>query len=342
MSAPNWRLAEPFEVCYTPPVSTNRREFLAQSAKATAGLCLFAEQLSSASKDAEHGPNLKFPTTSNERICIASYPFREFIRGPEAKAGATPPMDLKDFAAHAKDRFTIDKIEPWSGHFPSTDPKYIEQFRHTVDHAHCFIVNMAVDGESSPYSGDSAQRAKAVDFSKRWIDIAAAINSPSIRTNMPTASDSAPDVGRAADSLHRVADYAAEKRVLVNLENDNPLSEDPFFIVSVIEKVNNPWLHALPDFANTLASANNPEHAYAGVDAMFRHAYSICHVKDAETRKDGQLVQVDMARAFRSLQKHGYQGYCSMEWDRPGDPYEGTANLIKTTIRRLGRTAVNP
>lgn len=245
------------------------------------------------------------------------------------------PMDLKDFAAHAKEKFGVDKIEPWSGHFPSTDPKYIEQFRLTVDRAQCYIVNMAVDGESSPYAADSAQRAKAVDFSKRWVDIAAAINSPSIRTNMPAPSDSAPDLNRAADSLRRVADYAAEKRVLVNLENDNPVSEDPFFIVRVIEKVNNPWLHALPDFANTLASAKDPEHAYAGVDAMFAHAYSICHVKDAETKKDGQLIKVDLARSFASLQKHGYKGYCSMEWDRPGDPYEGTTSLIKATVQML-------
>jgi sugar phosphate isomerase/epimerase len=317
------------------PVSTNRRTFLAQSAKTAAALCLLTKPRSAASKDTEHGPDLKFPTTPKERICVASYPFREFISGPEAKAGATPPMDLKDFAAHAKERFTIDKIEPWSGHFPSTDPKYIEQFRLTVDRAQCYIVNIAVDGESSPYAADSTQRAKAVDFSKRWIDIAAAINSPSIRTNMPATSDSAPDINRAADSLRRVADYAAEKRVLVNLENDNPVSEDPFFIVSVVEKVNNPWLHALPDFANTLASAKDPEHAYAGVDAMFAHAYSICHVKDAETKKDGQLIKVDMTRTFASLKKHGYKGYCSMEWDRPGDPYEGTASLINTTIQML-------
>ena len=303
---------------------------------ATAGLCLFSRRLSAASNHSEHGPDLKFPSAPKERVCIASYPFREFISGPEAKAGATPPMDLKDFAAHAKLKFGIDKIEPWSGHFPSTDPKYIEQFRLTVDRAQCYIVNMAVDGEASPYAADSAQRAKAVDFSKRWVDIAAAINSPGIRTNMPAATDSAPDVNRAADSLRRVADYAAEKRVLVNLENDNPESEDPFFIVSVIEKVNNPWLRALPDFANTLASAKDPEHAYAGVDAMFAHACSICHVKDAETKKDGQLIKVDMPRSFASLKKHGYKGYCSMEWDRPGDPYEGTTNLIKTTIQMLG------
>jgi len=327
-----------FEVCYTPPVSISRRRFLVQTATVSAGACLFPGSLVSQSPaPAEPGPHLKFPSTPHDRICIASYPFREFITGKDArKDSATPPMDLKDFAAHVKQKFKIDKIEPWSGHFPSTDPKYIEQFRATVDRAQCYIVNMAVDGEMSPYSADRKQRDQALQFSKKWIDIAVAINSPSIRTNMPSASDSAPDLKRTADTLRRVTDYAAEKRVLVNLENDNPVSEDPFFIVSVIEKVNNPWLHALPDFCNTLASAKEPERAYAGVDAMFAHAYSICHVKDAETNKAGALVHVDMPRTFGFMRKHGYPGYMSMEWDRPGDPYEGTESLIATTYKLLG------
>lgn len=313
-------------------MSISRRRFLSQSATVATSICLLPRTLLSA----EPGPHLKFPTTPHDRICIASYPFREFITGPDAKKDAAPPMDLKDFAAHVKVKFGIDKIEPWSGHFPSTDPKYIEQFRSTVDRAQSYIVNMAVDGEVSPYAADPKQRDQAVQFSKKWIDIAVAINSPSIRTNMPAAQDSQPDVNRTAETLRRVADYAAEKRVLVNLENDNPVSEDPFFIVSVIEKVRSPWLHALPDFANTLASSKDPEHAYAGVDAMFAHAYSICHIKDAEMTKDGRLVQVDLPRTFSFMQNHGYQGYFSMEWDRPGDPYAGTENLIKTTFRLLG------
>jgi hypothetical protein len=28
-------------------------------------------------------------------------------------------------------------------------------------------------------------------------------------------------------------------------------------------------------------------------------------------------------------------GYCSMEFDSPGDPYQGTADLIEKTIRYL-------
>lgn len=280
-------------------------------------------------------PTLTFPTGPRERICIASYPFREFITGRDAKPGATPPMDLKNFAAHAKAKFGINKIEPWTGHFPSTDPKYIDQFRAAAHKAGCHIVDIAVDGESSPYDPDPAIRAQAVAFSQKWVDIAVALGSPGIRTNIPSTRAASPDLGRTVDSLRRVADYAAVKNIVVSLENDNPISEDPLFLVQVVAKVNNPWLHTLPDFANTLASSKDPERAYLGLDAMFAHAYSICHVKDAETTEDGKLVQVDLPRSFGFLKKHDYKGYCSMEWDRPGDPYEGTKSLIQTTVRLL-------
>jgi len=34
--------------------------------------------------------------------------------------------------------------------------------------------------------------------------------------------------GANAESLKRVAEYGAAKNVVVNMENDNPKSEDPF------------------------------------------------------------------------------------------------------------------
>lgn len=68
---------------------------------------------------------------------------------------------------------------------------------------------------------------------------------------------------------------------------------------------------------------------------MFAHAYSICHVKNSEADDHGKIVHVDMAKTFGFLKQHGYKGYCSMEWDSPGDPYRGTAELIETTLQYL-------
>jgi sugar phosphate isomerase/epimerase len=243
-------------------------------------------------------------------------------------------MDLKDFAAHVSAKFGIKKIEPWSPHFHALDGKYLEQFRAAVEKAQGAIVDIAVDGKHSPYAVDRAEREKAVSFGKQWVDAAVAIGSPSIRTHVPTAKDAKPDVERAAESLSRVADYGSAKNVVINLENDDPVSEDPLFIVKVIEKVNSPWLRALPDFANTLTTGKE-EYAYSAIQAMFGHAYNICHVKEIEAGEQGQIFRADLAKTFGILNSSKYQGYCSMEWDSPGDPYSGTADLIEKTIRYL-------
>ena len=281
-------------------------------------------------------PNLQFPSAPRDRIAIASYPFRETIAGAHDKPYPTriPKMDLKNFVIFVKSKFNINKVEPWSEHFRSLDAKYLNDLRSIVEKNGCAMVNVAVDGEDSPYAADKAEREKAVAFSKQWIDIAATVGSPSVRTNMPPAKDSKPDLDRAADTLLRVAEYGAAKNILVNLENDNPISEDPFFIVSIIEKVNSPWLHTNPDFANTLTTGKT-EYAYKGIEAMFKHAYSICHVKAMEADEKGQLVHVDMARTFAILKNSNYKGYCSMEFDSPGDPYQGTSYLIEETLKSL-------
>lgn len=285
---------------------------------------------------AASGPNLPFPSAPRERIAVASYPFREFIFGPrdDENTPAHQTIELKDFAAHVIAKFGVNKIEPWSLHFRSTQPGYLEELRSAIGKAGGAIINIAVDGEHSPFAVDKTERDKGVAFSKQWIDVAAAVGSPSVRTNMPPAKNAKPDVERAAESLRQVAEYAETKNVVVNLENDNPLSEDPFFIVGVLEKVKSPWLHANPDFANTLTTGKT-EYAYKGIEALFAHAYSICHVKSMEADQKGQLVHVDMDRTFEILKKSRYQGYLSMEFDSPGDPYEGTSTLVETTIRHL-------
>jgi len=272
---------------------------------------------------------------------VAAYPFREFIVGWKGWDGKTPSkvpltqqIGLKDFAAHVAEKFNVHKIEPWSPIFPSTDPKYLEQFRAAVEKAHSAVVDIAVDAGHSQYAMDAAEREKAVAGSKHWIDVGAALGSPSIRTHIDGAKDSKPDVGRAADTLARVAEYAAKTNVVVHLENDNPVSEDPFFIAQILDKVNSPWLRALPDFGNSLA-AHDQDFQDRAMEVMFAHAYGICHVKDGEVDDDGKASHVDLARTFAILKKYDYKGYCSIEYDAPGDPYKITAELVEKSIRFL-------
>ena len=314
-----------------------RREFVGQCAGAAAGaIILPGVALAASSK-----PSVQFPSYPRERVAVAAYPFREFIVGWKGWDGNTPSkvpraqqMELKDFAAHVAEKFNVHHIEPWSPIFPSTDPKYLDQFRLAVAKSQSSVVDIAVDGKHSQYASDAAERKASVYATNQWIDVAVALGSPSIRTHIDGGKNTKPDVKLAADTLARNAEYGAKKNVVVHLENDNPVSEDPFFIVQIIEKVNSPWLRALPDFGNSLA-AHDEAFQDRAMDAMFAHAYGICHVKDGEVDDQNKASHVDLAKAFGALKKSGYKGYCSIKYDAPGDPYKPTAELIDATIKYL-------
>jgi sugar phosphate isomerase/epimerase len=316
---------------------TSRREFLEMCAVA-AGTCLLPGVALSVGNN---GPAVRFPSAPRDRVAVAAYPFREFIVGwmgwdhkTPSKVPLSDQIELKDFAAHVVQKFNIHKVELWSPIFPSTDQKYLEQLRSAIDKAGSAVADIAVDAQHSQYSNDPSEREKALTVSKQWIDCAVILGSPNIRTHIDSAKDSKPDIGRASDTLSRVADYAAKKNVVVHLENDDPVSEDPFFIVQVIEKVESPWLRALPDFGNSLA-ARGEDFNYRAMDAMFAHAYGICHVKDGELDEHGKATHVDLPRTFGILKRHEYKGYCSIEYDAPGDPYKPTAELVEQTVKYL-------
>jgi sugar phosphate isomerase/epimerase len=282
----------------------------------------------------EHRPSVQFPAVARDRIAVASYPFRDFIAGARDPHATSSKMPLREFAGHVKEKFNVTRIEPWSEHFLSTDAEYLDELRSMVKQAGCGFANIAADGQDSFYSPDPAVRAKAVAFAKKWIDVAAHIGSPSVRINIPAAKNAEPDVALVAESLKVVAAYGAGKNVVVHHENDNPLSENPFFIADVLDRVDSPWDRALPDCGNSF-SALSPEEAFRGLDQMFARAYGISHVKDVSMTSKGEAIKVDLVRIFAIAKKHQYRGYFSMEWDTEGDPYAGTGKLIATTLKNI-------
>ena len=311
-----------------------RRRFLQTCAGAfAASASTFIPKTFSASTE----PNLSFPSEPRERLAVPSWPFRGYIEAPTnkwARDPKLPGMDLKDFAAMVVKRFNVRNIEPLSDHFSSTEASYLHEFRTNVEKAGARVVNIPADLRYSFYDTDEARRQKAVGDGKKWIDVAVAIGSPSVRLHIAGARNLKPEVGRAAESLKRVAEYGAQKNVLVNLENDDNVTEDPFFIVQVIEKVNHPYLHALPDFCNSMLT-HDQEFNNRAMDAMFKHAYNISHMKDSEVGDKGKLYTVDVAKCFEIAKANGYRGYFSMEWEGQGEPNGGVQKLIEESLANL-------
>ena len=185
----------------------------------------------------------------------------------------------------------------------------------------------------SLYDPDDAVRSKAIEARKKWIDVAAKIGSPGVRVNNPPAKPG-PDAGRMADSMTKLGAYGASRGVVVNFENDNPVSENALVLARVIREVNSPWIRALPDFCNSML-AGNEKFGYEALSALFPLAWSVCHVKQVESGPNGKLASVDLGRAFGILKQSGFRGFCSMEFDSEGDPFQATGELIRKSLQEL-------
>jgi sugar phosphate isomerase/epimerase len=274
-----------------------------------------AAMLAARHSAAAAAPALLFPTAPRDRLAVASYPFRAFIDTPRNRARnpRSQLTDIKDFPAMVTKRFQIRNVELLGDHIPSTDAPYLRELRAAVKDAGASVVNIPTGVGASVYDPDSTKRSTAVENARKWIDAAVALDCPSVRVHIQRAGDARPDVALAAESLAGVAQYGASKNVVVNLENDDPGSEDALFLTKVIDQVNSPWLRALPDFCNSMLGGDE-KFNYDAVTAMFRRAYNISHVKDSEV-DHGKIFRVDLARTFAIAKASGYKGYFSMEFE---------------------------
>jgi sugar phosphate isomerase/epimerase len=309
----------------------SRRQFLRKSSGVGAGVLSlpFARNLWA------REPDISFPTAPRERLSVTSWPFRAYIESPSNRFRdpTKPGMTLIEFAAMVAHRFGIRNINPLSWHFASTDISYLKRFRDALERQGSRLVNLGLGGGAF-YDPDPRKRQEAVASAKKWIDVAVFMGSPGVRPQINEPHRLRPNLDHAASSFGQVAEYGAKKNIVVDMENDDPVTQDPFFIAKVIDKVGNPYLRALPDFGNS--AVKGPEFNAKGLTVMFRHAYNMSHVKDTVEGPHGEVIRVDVAKAFAIAKASGYRGYFSMEYDMDsGDPFSATERLVKLSLRNL-------
>jgi sugar phosphate isomerase/epimerase len=299
-----------------------RREFIVASALGIGGAPMARAAV----------PAFQFPVKARERLAVASYSFRSLIETPRnrTRVPAAGLIALKDFASVIAKRYDVHAVELLGQHIPSREPGYLQELRDSVKAAGSRIVNIPASVGGSLYDPDGGKRAVAVDNAKKWVDAAVAVDCPSIRVHLQGAG---PDASLAAESLRAIADYGERKGVVINLENDDPTTEDAMFVAKTIDQANHPWLHALPDFCNSMLKGDETFN-YDAVTAMFRRAYNISHVKDSEV-DGGKIVRVDLGRTFEIAKQSGYKGYFSIEWEGAGDVWVENGKLIEQSLKYL-------
>jgi sugar phosphate isomerase/epimerase len=309
----------------------SRRLFLRRSAAmGAAALALPADPILAARQ-----PDIVFPTLPRARLSVTTWPFRAYMKSSQNRFRdpSKPPMDLIEFVTMVVKRFGIHNINPLGWHFDSTDSAYLDRLRQALEKKGVHMVGLE-GGGGRFYDPDPQKRREAVESGKKWIDIARIVGAPSIKPQIDEPHRLRPNVERAASAFGALAEYGARKNIVVDLENDDPVTQDPFFVVRVIEKVGNPYLCALPDFGNS--AVKGPTFNAKALGVMFQHAYNMAHAKDKIEGDRSQVYPVDIARAFEIAKANGYRGYFSMEYDmESGDPFAATQALVHETLYYL-------
>ncbi len=182
------------------------------------------------------------------------------------------------------------------------DPKYLGELRAAFAAAQVTVVNIAVDGKHSIYGADAAERDRAIAESKSWIDVAVAIGSSSVRTHVgrkPKIPVRTWSARRKACGMLR--NTARQNNVVVNLENDDPVSEDGFFIGKLVATVKVTVAARAARFCQQSGGNGRASRLTTLLDGMFSEAYNICHVKALEVNEIGEKFQVNMGRSFQNL-----------------------------------------
>jgi sugar phosphate isomerase/epimerase len=241
-------------------------------------------------------------------------------------------MNNLDFPRMAKKDFDIDCIEFVDQFFKdkARDTSYLKDLKDRADSEGVKMGLIMIDTTGDLGAGDKPARDKAVEQTFAWIDAAKYLGCQTVRINARGPQNADDLRERVVESCSRLADFAAERRLNIAIENHGGLSSDPQWLVLVMKQVNKPNFGTLPDFGNFPDSVNR----YDAVEAFMPYAKAVS-AKSSRFTPEGLVEETDYFRMMRIVRDGGYHGYVGVESGASNQ--EGEAEAIRKTRDLLKR-----
>jgi len=310
-----------------------RRDFFTRLAVG-AGAFAFGGDLLGQTK---HRPAAVNRSDKRSRISISTWSLHNYFQATREKEFTFPGnmLTLIEFPEMIADRYQVHNLEFCAPHFASTEKTYLQEVKGSLVRAHSRVVNMPVDidelwaggGLSDP---QQSVRDVAVNASKIWIDVAQAIGSKSVRCDPGKFNPQ--DLSPTLESYRRLAAYGKPKGVHVIIENHGGVgSEHPEELVKFFEQAGPDVVGALPDFGNFPDEATRE----TGLPILFPYAHVVCHAKGLEFDSAGSETKYDFPKCIEISKKAAFTGVYSIEFEGPGDPYEGVKKTLDELLKYL-------
>jgi len=240
-----------------------------------------------------------------------------------------------DFPRLAKEEFGVTGLEYVNQFFKdrAKDTAYLADLKKRAEGYGLRNVLIMIDGEGMLGAPDEAERAKAVENHKPWIDAAKFLGCHAIRVNAASRGAYAEQQKLAADGLRRVGEYGASQGISVIVENHGGLSSNGEWLAGVMRLVNMPGVGTLPDFGNFQVSRDEQYDRYKGVAELMPFAKGVS-AKSHDFDAQGNETHTDYKKMLDIVIASKYRGFIGIEYEgNTLGEYEG----IKATKALLER-----
>jgi len=265
--------------------------------------------------------------------------------------GDVEKRDPMDFAKISSQEFGIHAIEYVNQFYKDKkgDDATLHELKKRADDVGVRSVLIMCDGEGQLGDADERKRAQAVENHFRWVEWAKFLGCHSIRVNAASSGNYWEQVGRAADGLRHLTEFAAQFQINVIVENHGGLSSNGQWLAEVMRRVNHPGCGTLPDFGN-FAVVRGTKNAdgnvgpgiwydrYVGVRELMPFAKGVS-AKSHDFDDDGNETHTDYRKMLEIVLSFGYRGYIGIEYEgsqlSEPDGIRATKKLLETVRDEL-------
>lgn len=253
------------------------------------------------------------PLKARLRPALCAYSFRE-----DLQKGVLKYEDLIRISAE-NDLDGVDLTVYW---FPNTSDAFLLPLKRAAYRSGIEIYSISVRTELTKPAG--ADRDKAAEDLKKWIDVAAKLGAGHIRVfggKVPEGQNEATAAGWVADMLGTASEYAGKNGVVLGLENHGGITDRADTIVGIVKKVNSPWVGI------NLDTANFKTKIYEQIETIAPYAVNV-QVK-AMVRDENGPAPSDWDRVAKMLVANQYRGYLALEYEEKAPAQQATPALFK-------------
>jgi sugar phosphate isomerase/epimerase len=258
------------------------------------------------------------------QVGIQEYTFNRWL-----KSGR---LNHLDYPALVNKELGISHVEYWNRPFDGkhTNKKYVGELLKRTQNEGVQNVLILVDEKHELDHSDKSERDKSIDLHKAWIDCAEQLGCSAIRVNCRMGGDPMDNLNRAVDGVGRLCEYAKDTSVKVVIEPHGRNSQDPDWLVSVMEALNHSHAGILPDFNNF-----GKFDRYDAVKKTLPFAPAVC-AKALKFDEQGNELNTDFERMLKIVHDSDYSGVISIEFEGHNmDPIAGSRMTKELILRGL-------